>query len=89
MHAFKDEEGGKQIMEYFNMDEDSCFLVLKGDDYDEVQCPKVLTNHFIVEVLKTYLYERVLNLNDKRDQGRIKFYGDSALIMLLKSERYH
>jgi hypothetical protein len=59
MHAFRDEEDGKSIAKYFDMDDDSCLLVLNGDDYEDVQCPKILTKHFMLEV--TYTYPKVLN----------------------------
>jgi hypothetical protein len=38
MHAARDTEAGKQIHDHFNLDPDTCMVLLKGDDisYEEV-----------------------------------------------------
>lgn len=76
MHVLRNSSNGKAIADHFNADDDSCILILRGygQEFEDVQCPKYVTYHFIVEVIKTFTYDPVLKLWDARNLGRLKFY---------------
>ena len=90
MHVLRNSSNGKTIANHFNVDEDSCILILNGYDpeYEDIQCPKYVTYHFMVEVIKTFTYEPVLKLWDARNFGRIKFYKDTTLFVFMLEDEY-